>query len=89
MNYPSQRDPVKTAIEIAVNLTLIAIIIIWCFNIIKPFISIIVWAAVIAISMWKPFLKLQSMMGGNKKLALALFTIHLVTQTVDYTLTTP
>lgn len=75
MNYPSQKDPVKTAIEIAVNLTLIAIIVIWCFNIIKPFISIIIWAAVIAISMWKPFLKLQSMMGGNRKLALALFTI--------------
>ena len=75
MNYPNQKDPVKTAIEIAVHLALLAIIVVWCFNIIKPFISIIVWAAVIAISMWKPFLKLQSMMGGNKKLALALFTI--------------
>ena len=75
MNYPSQNNPVKTAIEISVNLALIAIIVVWCFNIIKPFISIIIWAAVIAISMWKPFLKMQSMMGGNKKLALALFTI--------------
>lgn len=75
MNSPIQKDPVKIAIEIAVNLTLIAIIVIWCFNIIKPFISIIIWAAVIAISMWKPFLKMQSLMGGNKKLALALFTI--------------
>lgn len=75
MNNPSQNNPVKTAIEIAVNLALISIIVVWCFNIIKPFISIIIWAAVIAISMWKPFLKMQSMLGGNKKLALALFTI--------------
>ena len=76
MNYPNQKDPVKTAIEIAVNLTLIAIIVVWCFNIIKPFISIIIWAAVIAVSMWKPFLKLQSMMGGNKKLAAKRLGIH-------------
>ena len=75
MNTTSHKDPVKTAIEIAVHLTLIAIIVVWCFNIIKPFISVIIWAAVIAISMWKPFLKMQSMVGGNKKLALALFTI--------------
>ena len=74
--YPqSPSSPVKTAIEIAVHLSLIAIIVIWCFNIIKPFVSIIMWAAIIAISMYKPFLKLKSLMGDNQKLALALFTI--------------
>jgi len=75
MNAQSPSSPVKTAIEIAVNLFLIAIIVIWCFNIIKPFISIIMWAAIIAISMYKPFLKLKSLMGDNQKLALVLFTV--------------
>ena len=75
MNQTTQNSPVKTAIEIAINLLLVGLILVWCFRIVQPFISVIVWAAVIAISMWKPFLKLQSMFGGNKKLALALFTI--------------
>ena len=75
MNQAAPASPVKTAIEIAVNLLLIGIILVWCFKIVQPFISVIIWAAVIAISMWKPFLKLQSMFGGNKKLALALFAI--------------
>ncbi|MEE4216952.1 MAG: AI-2E family transporter [Xanthomonadales bacterium] len=75
MNIPSQKNPVQTAIEIAINLFLIFIILAWCLQILKPFISLIAWAAIIAISMYKPFLKLKSLLGGNKKLALAMFTV--------------
>ena len=75
MNQPAHGSTVRTAIEIAVNLLLIFIILYWCLNILKPFISIIAWAAVIAIAMYKPFLKLQSLVGGSRKLALVLFTV--------------
>jgi predicted PurR-regulated permease PerM len=75
MNTPSGSDPVKIAIEIAVNLSLIFIILAWCLQILSPFISLIVWAAVIAVAMYKPFLKLQGLLGGRRKLAIALFAI--------------
>ena len=75
MNNQLQASPVRTAIEIAVNLLLIFIILAWCLQILRPFISFIVWGAVIAIAMYKPFLKLQSAVGGRKKLAVALFAI--------------
>jgi predicted PurR-regulated permease PerM len=75
MNAQTQSSPVRTAIEIAVNLLLIFVILAWCLQILRPFISLIVWAAVIAIAMYKPFLKLQALFGGSKKLALVLFTV--------------
>lgn len=75
MSTAKQTSHISTAIEIAVNLFLIFIIMAWCLQIVSPFISIIVWAAVIAISMYKPFLKLQALLGGKKKLTLALFTL--------------
>jgi predicted PurR-regulated permease PerM len=75
MNASTQRSPVRTAIEIAVNLLLIFVILAWCLQIVRPFIPLIVWAAVIAIAMYKPFLKLQALLGGSKKLALVLFTV--------------
>jgi len=75
MNQPAHDSTVRTAIEVAVNLLLIFILLYWCFNILKPFISIIAWAAVIAIAMYKPVQKLQSLFGGNRKLALVLFTV--------------
>ncbi|MEE4293307.1 MAG: AI-2E family transporter [Xanthomonadales bacterium] len=75
MNQPANVSTVRTAIEIAVNLLLIFVILYWCLNILKPFISIIAWAGVIAIAMYKPFQKLQSLLGGSRKLALLLFTV--------------
>ena len=75
MNVSAQQSPVRIAIEIAVNLLLIFIILAWCLQIIRPFISLIVWAGVIAIAMYKPVQKLQGLLGGSKKLALTLFTV--------------
>lgn len=75
MNIPAKSSPVGTAIDIAVNLLLIFIIVAWCFQILRPFITLIVWAAVIAMAMYRPFLKLQDLVGGSKKLALTIFTV--------------
>jgi len=75
MNTPDNQRAVRTAIEIFVNLLLIGIILVWCYRIIEPFVSIVTWAAVIAVSMYKPFLKLKALVGGRSKLALALFTL--------------
>ena len=75
MNMPSHTSPVRTAVEIAVSLLLIFIILYWSLQILSPFVNLIIWAAVIAIAIYKPFLKLQSAVGGRKKLAVALFVI--------------
>lgn len=69
------RNSVKLAIEIAVNLGLIILILIWALLILKPFIALIIWGAVIAIASYTPFLKLQSLFKGNKKPAVIAFTI--------------
>ena len=42
-----QSSTLRQAIEIAVNLGLIFIILIWCFQIVRPFISFILWGGVI------------------------------------------
>lgn len=75
MDTPAKNTPVRIAIEIAINLLLIFVILAWCLRLLSPFLSLIVWAAVIAISLYKPFLKLQALLGGRKKLALILFTV--------------
>ena len=68
-------SPVRTAIEIAINLLLIFGILAWCFRIVSPFISLIVWGAVIAVAVYKPFLSLRSALGGRKKLAMTVFIV--------------
>ena len=69
------RRSIKLAIEIAVNLGLIILILFWALMILKPFIALVIWGAVIAIASYTPFLKLQSTFKGSKKLAVMAFTV--------------
>jgi predicted PurR-regulated permease PerM len=75
MNQSNTSSPVRTAIDITINLLLIFVILYWCLKILSPFISLLIWAAIISMALYKPFQKLQATLGGKKKLALALFTL--------------
>jgi len=79
MSAPMQNDGQKSAlnqaIEIAVHLGLIFLIVLWCFQILQPFISLLAWGAIIAISLYTPFLKLRKALGENNKLAATLIAV--------------
>jgi len=71
----SQGTPTTLAIEIAIRLGLIFLILAWCLKILTPFIGLIVWGAIIAIAIYTPFQKLVEKLGGRKKLAVTLIAI--------------
>ena len=76
MNSP---DPSKSstalAIEIAIRLGLIFLILAWCLQILTPFISLVAWGAILAVAIYKPFLKLVEKLGGRRKLAVTLIAV--------------
>ncbi len=76
MNSPDvSRNPTAQAIEIAIRLALIFLILAWCLHILTPFISIIAWGGIIAVAVYPPFQKLVEKLGGRKKLAVILIAI--------------
>ena len=76
MNSPeNSRNSTALAIEIAIRLGLIFLILAWCLQILTPFISIIVWGAIIAVALHVPFLKLIEKLGGRRKLAVTLIVV--------------
>jgi predicted PurR-regulated permease PerM len=75
MNLKPDDVAIRMAIEIAVTLLLLFIMLAWCYQILRPFISPVVWAAVIAVAMYKPVCKLESLVGGRRKLAVTLFAL--------------
>jgi predicted PurR-regulated permease PerM len=68
-------QPTTQAIEIAIRLGVVFIILAWCLQILMPFASLIVWAGIITVATHKPFLKLVDKVGGRKKLAAAIISI--------------
>ena len=76
MNLPGDSQSSTTqAIEIAIRLSLIFLIMAWCLQIITPFISLIAWGAIIAVAIYPLFLKLTDKLGGKKKLAVTLIAV--------------
>ena len=75
MSESAHSQHIRTAVEIAVHLGLIVLIVAWCLQIVSPFISLLAWGMIIAISIYTPFLKLKSMLGGKNKLAAALVAL--------------
>jgi len=76
MNAPDiSKNSTALAIEIAIRLGLIFMILAWCFQILSPFISLVVWGAIIAVALYKPFMKLVEKLGGRKKLAVTLLAV--------------
>ena len=69
------KSPTTQAIEIAIRLGIIFLILAACLQILSPFVSLLVWGAIIAVSIYKPFLKLTLWVGGRKKLAVILIAV--------------
>ena len=65
----------RRAIEAAIRIGLVLLLVIWCFYIVRPFILLVLWGAIIAVAVYPLFVKLQSVLGGRQKLAATLMSL--------------
>ena len=73
MNEPAdttmEKSYIEMAIDIAIRLGVLALLIAWCFLILRPFITLVIWGAIIAISFYPVCRKLSDMLGNRVKMA--------------------
>jgi predicted PurR-regulated permease PerM len=65
----------KTAIEVAIRLVLVFILVALCIAIMLPFLSPVLWGAIIAITLAPFFNRIKNWVGGRNKLAATIFTL--------------
>jgi predicted PurR-regulated permease PerM len=63
------------AIEIAIRIGALILLISWCFLILKPFISPVVWGIIIAVAVYPLHIRLTAILGHRPRLAAAIMTI--------------
>lgn len=51
------------------------ILLIWCFNIVKPFVGIVVWAVIIAVAVFPVHASLTGKLGGREKLSASILVL--------------
>jgi predicted PurR-regulated permease PerM len=59
------------AIDIAIRLGVLAVLVAWCFQILRPFVSPIVWGIIIAVALYPVYQKLNVKLGDRRKLTAA------------------
>jgi predicted PurR-regulated permease PerM len=72
---PADSDHTTTFIELAIRLGVLALLLYWSFILVQPFISIVIWSAVLAVALYPFFEWISSRLGGRRRLAAVLTTI--------------
>ena len=65
----------RRALEAAIRIGLVVLLVLWCFNIVKPFIMVVLWGAIIAVAVYPLFLKFSAVLGDRQKTAATLITV--------------
>jgi predicted PurR-regulated permease PerM len=65
----------RRVIDAAIRIGLLFLLVLWCFNIVRPFILLVLWGAIIAVAVYPLFDKVQIKLGGREKLTAALMTL--------------
>lgn len=68
----------RNAVEAAIKIGLLFLLLSWCFHIAKPFINPLAWGVIIAVALYPLHLSLSSRLGEREKLSACLITALLV-----------
>ncbi len=63
------------AVDAAIKIGLVALLAVWCLEIVRPFMLPLIWGAIIAIASHPGFVRLEQGLGGRRRLAAAVWTI--------------
>jgi predicted PurR-regulated permease PerM len=76
-NNPQEngRTFIRNSVEASIRIGLVAILVFWCFVIVKPFITPIIWGIIIAVAIHPLYQRLQVALGGRQGLAAILYTV--------------
>jgi len=66
---------IERTLEAAIRIGLVFLLIAWCFTIIRPFITPIIWGIIIAVAAYPGHRWVQAMLGGRPRLAATLVTL--------------
>jgi predicted PurR-regulated permease PerM len=62
------------AVDVSIRIALVALVLVWCFQILRPFIVPVIWGAIIAVAVHPLQQRLADLLGERQRLAAALLT---------------
>ena len=63
---PDDGQFVERALQAAIRIGLVLLLVAWCFTIVRPFVVPVVWGIIIAVATYPAFARLQAALGGRR-----------------------
>jgi predicted PurR-regulated permease PerM len=75
MTSAEDRAYLNRAVEASIRIALIALLVLWCFEVMRPFLHPIVWGIILAIAIHPAYRRLGRAMGGRERLSATLLVV--------------
>ena len=75
LDYQSESSLTQQVIDIAIRVAVIAVLLAWCFQILRPFISPVIWGIIIAVTLLPVYEKINARLGDRRKLTAVIITL--------------
>ncbi len=72
---PDESAFVERALQAAIRIGLVLLLVAWCFTIVRPFVVPVVWGIIIAVATYPGFARLQAALGGRRIPAATAYVI--------------
>jgi len=74
-NQADKKSTIQIVVDVTIKLGVLLLLLAWCFKIIYPFVSIVLWALIIAVAIFPLFIKMSDKLGNSKKISATLITL--------------
>ena len=78
MASTEDRAFLNRAVESSIRIGLIALLVLWCFAVVRPFVQPIVWGIILAIAIHPAHLRLTRATGGREGLSAAILVVSVL-----------
>jgi predicted PurR-regulated permease PerM len=77
-NLLNSNNPIRRTVETSIRLAVLFVLLYWCYGIIKPFIDILVWSVIFAVSLYPMYNWLCKKLSGRKKISASLIVTLMI-----------
>jgi predicted PurR-regulated permease PerM len=72
---PTHASRFRDALETTLRIVLVLALLVWCFQIVRPFVTPVLWGVIIVIAVAPAYRRLAALLGGRRKTAAAVLVL--------------
>ena len=79
LDHQTASSLTQKVIDITIRVAIMAVLVAWCFQILRPFIMPVIWGGIIAVTLLPVYEKINTKLGDRRKITALILTLVALT----------